>query len=220
MRSILLPMVVASATFAIPAVAATVSIDSFGSDLFVIAPSGGSEASTNSVADASAFGGTRTIAAERLSPTGSTNPARNVFAYSDSFDGTGGVSVGTGTTGIASFSWSAAATDLTDLGSNDGIRLGIVSVDSLVNFALTLNGITVSKATSSAGDLDFLFTDFAALDATSISTVSLELSGDPAFDASFSFIEATNVSAVPLPAGGLLLLGGLGALGFTRRKRG
>ena len=208
MRSILIPMVAAAATFALPAAAATVSIDSFGTNQIVQAPGlTNTNPNSNTTSDTGAIGGERTIYVERES--GPLNITGAVFG------GSATVSTDSLTQGFAIFSWMPTAADLLDT-SNDRVRIGVSSYDVDTVYDLAVNGTSVQRNVTSVGNLDFMFSEFSGVEFSNVNSISLTISGPAGFDTTFEFIEATTV---PLPAGGLLLIGGLGALGAARRRK-
>lgn len=212
MRSILIPMVAACATFAIPAAAATVSIDTFQTAQTLVTFSG-SPSATSTIAAPEAIGGSRkvTLTSDGFTQGGVVNTGSGLQA---------GLSAGFDvTTSSLVFDWlSLGGADLTDGGSNDVIEIAITTIDSpSISYSLTFDGVTVSKF-GVLGSLYFDFTDFAGVDFGSIDDISLEISGPGSIDTAFSLV-AADTSAIPLPAAGFLLIGGLGALGVARRRK-
>lgn len=69
-------------------------------------------------------------------------------------------------------------------------------------------------APGSSPFLSFSDADFAAVDFTDVSSLMFTFESSPSFDGALS-----SISVVPVPAAGLLLLGGLGALGALGRRR-
>ena len=133
--------------------------------------------------------------------------------------GTASITNGASTTGTALFEWDGLGTDLTDGGTNKYIELSILTADLNVDYTLTINGTSVTKALSSGtvlpSRLIWDFTEFGTTDLSNVGAMSLFVSGPQSFDASFDFIAAT----VPLPGGAALAFGALGSLMVLRRRK-
>lgn len=193
--------------------AATIAIDSFDTAQLAIDPAGAGFTDSNTVAAGEAVGGQRSITADVVTNAQNLPVAATLVNVAN---GSATVSNGAGVTGTGLFEWNAGGLDFTDGGTNAFFILDVVDVDLDVQFDLTVDGSTVtSVSTSSAGTVLFDFADFAA-DLTSVSAISLFVSGPTAFDAEFDFIGA---AAVPLPAGGLLLGSILLGGGFAARRK-
>lgn len=171
-----------------------------------------------------AIGGQRTVSALRLTPD-DNNSITGQQVEAIVTPGLAGVSTGFATTGYGVFLWGGASplnADLVD-GTNEWIDITVLSADqSDISYTLGLDGVQVLKMASAAGTLRFNFSEFGGVDATNISTISLLVNGPESFDTTFSFIGAdgpVTSGVVPLPAGGLLALGGMGALGALRTRR-
>lgn len=133
---------------------------------------------------------------------------------------------GMGSTGIGGL-------DLTDSGTNDALILDVISADASLILTFTVRdtfGAIASLTQSAAETLDeplslaFLFSDFSgSVDFTSLDSISLTLSGTAAaLDATIDLFYAGStqpVAAVPVPAAGLLLAGGIAALGVAKRRK-
>jgi len=206
--------------------AATITVDDFSTFQAASAPGISTIVEPNSTATAPAGAiGDRTLIA-----TGD-----GVFTPGSSTDilitgGLGSVSNGAGVSGQGRFTWDAGGIDFTDGGVNDTFVLDIITLDLDASYALGLNGSVVSTSTvSAASNILFDFNDFNASDLMNASTISLFISGDDAFDTSFTFLGAedrvpptvvvTPPAAVPLPAAGFLLLAGLGGMAGLRRRK-
>lgn len=210
----------AAVAFSGAASAATVVIDTFDVTNFQVvgAPTLGNNPqnpATTSGPTPEAIGGIRTITNTRTAPAGLTN-AFGQQVQSTVTSGKASVSLGAATQGFSVFSWNAGGADLVD-GTNDRITLEVLSTDQNVTFTLNLGGVSVSQTALAAGTLTFAFADFGAADLTNVGAISLLIEGPTSFDTEFDLIQA--VGAVPLPAGGLLALAGLGALGAVRARR-
>lgn len=204
--------------------AATISVDDFSTFQVASAPGLGS-LGPNSVATAPAGSiGDRTLTA---SGNGVNTPGSSTDILISG--GIGAVSTSAGVTGQGRFTWDAGGIDFTDNGTNDTFVLDIVTLDLGANYELGLNGTVVSTATvSAASNILFDFADFDMADLMNANTISLFVSGDDAFDTSFTFLGAEDrvppsvvvpPSAVPLPAAGFLLLAGLGGMAGLRRRK-
>ena len=197
--------------------AATVTIDSFDTAQFVITPSAPGFDASSTVAAGEAIGGSRTITA---AGNGTLFPVETTTINVGG--GTASVSNSDDVTGTALFEWMAGGFDLTDGGTNDTFVLDINTVDLSVSYDLTIDGITSSSAANAmTGTVEFAFADFGNL--ADAGSISLLVAGPASFDASFSFLGAedliANPSAVPLPAGGLLLGSLLLGGGFVSRRK-
>lgn len=199
------------------AFAAPVQIDSFATDHSVSAPSGGFSTVSNTIGAGDSIGGARTITAQR---TAGTNNVQAQVAV-----GQGLVSAGSDTEGVGTFSWGTLSdlnADLVD-GTNAWIDVAVTTTDLLgATFSMMVNGISAPSQVGTTGTLlRFNFSDFAGVNFTDVDTISLSITGRPAFDAGISFIGADGpAGVVPLPAAGFLALGGIGALAGLRRRKG
>lgn len=123
-----------------------------------------------------------------------------------------------GTYGV-SYEANAGAIDMTDGGMNDRFRLMRLN-DTDVTIMASINGGTaVDFVAAGGGVYELMFSDVAedVSAVTSIDFTITDTSEDGASDISVKFIGA--VSEVPLPAGGALMLAGLGAFGVARRRK-
>lgn len=110
-----------------------------------------------------------------------------------------------------------------DLSNGRAFTVDLVSYDqssTTASLALAANGSIVERmiGDEDIGTLSFDFDAFEGVDFSSVSSVSLFLDAQtaPAVDIA---VDNLGVAPIPLPAGGVLLVGGLAGLGLLRRKR-
>jgi hypothetical protein len=223
MASCLKSLVAAAAISLVPlaAAASTIAVDGFrvAQQVFVNDSGFGSApTSSSTIADVSAFGGSRTL-------TIGTGP--NPFSKTAIVDSTeNNVSIGSSygaATVFGSLAYSGSATDLTAGGLNDVFRIGVVATDGFADYTVTFNGVasqTLGFGPSTGGALDFDLSAFgpAITSVTSILVEVLSTSGNQ-FDTTFEFLGTVDTTVIPLPAGAFLLLGGMGVLAGVRRKK-
>jgi len=202
------------------ATAASIMIDNFDSFQRVESdPSGFPSTDTDSFGDV--LGGARTLdVLTNPSPiAGSTLQSDNGILQFNNADGQQGLATvvyGEDATGVA-------LGDLTDGGTNDKFFFEVLSGDlpgTLYTATVTdtfLNSFTVSELLVPGFSPFQAFADFTGVDFENVAslTFTLDSNGVDSFDGSIG-----SISAVPLPASALLLLGGLGGLaGFGASKR-
>lgn len=164
---------------------------------------------------------TGTLLGSQLTSTGLGVPNPSALQFSNS----------AGQTGLATVSYGVAAGggalgDLTGaMGENDRFFFADVSGDLIgATFSATvtdgsMNSATVTELLGPGFSPFQLFSDFTGVDFTDVAslTFTLNSSGVSSFDGQIG-----SISAVPLPASALLLLGGLGgfaAFGSAKRRR-
>lgn len=223
-RKCLLAAAVASAS-AVSAHAATIIIDDFDTTNVQVvgAPTFGTPSqnpATTSGPTTDAIGGFRTITAERTGRLG-TGDAFGQQVQAVVTGGSAFVSLGSGIAGSVIFSWDPGSVDLVD-GTNDSIAFDVLDADLRGNtFTFSVNGGSVTQTANGPGLVSFDFADYEGVDFSDVSTLSLFVSGPASFDVGFDNIraQAGPISAVPLPAGGLLLLSGLGGIAAINRRK-
>lgn len=126
----------------------------------------------------------------------------------------------TGVRGIATIDWVYAGLDLSTGGS---FLIDLLTFDlsgTSAEIGLTVNGVTSARdfSQSDIGTLSFDFALFGGVDFANVTSISLFVDAidAPALDVSFDDLR---VAPVPVPAAGLMLLGGLGALGAAKRRK-
>lgn len=211
------------------ATAATIMIDSFETFQQVAdSPTGGIPTSSTINGDPTILGGSRTLSVDTtpdnppattfgssLTSTGAPN-SQLIFNNNDGQEGLATVVYGVDAGG-------AALGDLTDGGTNDKFFFEVTSGDlpgSIYTATVTdtsANSFTVSELLVPGFSPFQAFADFVGVDFTDVAslTFTLDSNGVDSFDGSIG-----SISAVPLPASALLLLGGIGGLaGFGASKR-
>lgn len=215
--------------------AAPVTIDDFsttGNNVVapVVAPASQTSTSGVTVA-ASAFGGNRTVTAERTVPGLGTSNGLQVEGRVDPVAETASVSLSSGAEGFVTFDWtSVSPVDFID-GTNSFMAIDVLAADQFITYSLSVNGVTSS--TTGVADavahlvpsfeetLQFDFSSFAGVDFAAVTSVSLTIAlpGVSAWDTTIDGVFADGNGVIPLPAAGFLAIGGLGALGALRARR-
>lgn len=93
------------------------------------------------------------------------------------------------------------------------VAFGFATNFTTTTITSLLNGSIVESFTQ-ATSFDVVETAFLGFTNTAINEIRVTIGGD-----GLSLIDNIQISAVPLPAGGLLLIGGLGVLGALRRRK-
>ncbi|MCX7567498.1 VPLPA-CTERM sorting domain-containing protein [Sulfitobacter sp. F26169L] len=213
------------------ATAATVMIDDFNAQQYVEDVPRATETNISTLATATVLGGSRTMSVS-TSPNNGTNPIAGSTLESTGAAGFPAPSVlkfanDTFQRGLATVVYGLAAGgvalgDLTDGGLNDKFFFEVVSGDlpgtvytATVEDTLA-NSHTVTELLVPGFSPFQAFSDFVGVDLSSVAslTFTLDSNGVEAFDGAIG-----SVSAVPVPAAGLLLLGGLGGLAAVGRRR-
>ncbi|GEM_PF-4971606 len=213
-------------------------IDDFNGDVF----NSTSAPLTNAAAGNSSVGYARTITATSsgistdIAINTPTNPG--VYAHSQS----------SGVTGYSQIDFALGGIDLTSGANAFSVTLASADLGGVfgviadgVSVSLTTNTVLLSSGLTFPGVAEFLFSDFAGVDFTSVNTVSLFIDGTgtaaldmsiDSFGTTCSALNATggagkdgtigncstDTSNVPEPAPLALLSMGLVAFGFGRRK--
>ncbi|MFC3059620.1 VPLPA-CTERM sorting domain-containing protein [Paenirhodobacter populi] len=147
------------------------------------------------------------------------------FSNSARTSGTGTVLWdGIGSTGLG-------GVDLTDGGTNNALFLDVIFADANLTLSFSVTDTagftsTISKTVAESllepTSLSFLFSDFSgSANFSSLNSISLILTGTTqGLDASIDTVyAASTLPAVPLPAAGWLMVGGLAALGVMKRRK-
>ena len=217
----------------VAASAATILIDDFTSSQVVADAPIGSYSRMNEVADAAVLGGHREI-------TVRTNGRRGPFATTMSSNAGGERHLNFSNQSRASGTGTVRYDGLGDAGLggvdlamgdvNARFRFTVENADASMTIASTVTDTAGGSSTLArtfprtieGGAITFAFADYAGtVDFASVDSIAFTFSGPADLDASFDRIVALNneVAAVPLPAGGALLAGGLLALASRRRAR-
>lgn len=235
MKSLLLAAVATTALVAGSASAATIVIDRFITEQYVVAvpPTGDVSMSEVIAPSASAVGGYRYMRVSnnhnRLNGTSlATGDGYLDFSNASRTTGTGTITWnGPGLTGLGGL-------DITDGGTNDAVFFDVIFADSDISMAFSLTDTSgrrsvfnalLSEELSDPQSVIFNFSDFIGdADFTQINSISFTLgAARNAVDASLSMLYFGSTqpapAPVPLPAAAGLLGAALGGLGLVARRR-
>lgn len=180
---------------------------------------GGAQSVSSPISDTIAYGGAiggfRTVSISSIGPLGATAA---IIAppgiYSHSADAL--------TSATSILSWNAGSADLVDGLINNFFSFDILSIDQgSIDLTLTVDGVSQTLAGLGTGNQTVAFADFAAVDFTSVNLISLTIAGDEASDLTLDSLFTSGEQApstVPEPTSLALLVAGLAAFGFGRRK--
>lgn len=197
--------------------AATVIFDDFTIDQLTVDQPYAGASNTNSVA----FGaGLRTLTAQNALSNGTGPIAATVFG-----SGSGALSFSNadGATGKGTVSYSNVG-DISN-GANPYFLFDVGFFDRDADFEATVvdtfgNVSTYTEALTTGFNPQLLFSDFVGTaDFNNVATLSFSISTIGGLTGVDGSLNSISISAVPLPAGGLLLLSGLGLIAAARRKR-
>jgi hypothetical protein len=137
---------------------------------------------------------------------------------------------GTGATSVAALGYTFAPTDIFTGNTTGGIGLEVISADLGIELTVTATSasdtvsvpFTIPTAVSTPQFVVFNFSEFAGVDFTQLTALSISVTGPTASDASirtFSVVVPSNVPGTPEPGTilGILAVAGAGAL--SRRGR-
>lgn len=211
------------------ATAATIMIDSFETFQQVAdSPVPPTAPSTSTILAGDVLGGSRTLTVSTspinppstnfgssLTSTGDPADSRLIFNNNDGQQGVATVIYGVDAGGVA-------LGDLTDSGTNDKFFFEVLSGDLPGSFFsatvedIFANVFTVTELLVPGFSPFQDFADFIGVDFENVASLTFKLdsNGVDSFDGSIG-----SISAVPLPASALLLLGGIGGLAAFGRRR-
>lgn len=214
--------------------AATIIVGSFDAEQYVEAnPRGGSVSSSEVAVASNVAGGYRYMSV-------TNNTGRLGGTSLSSIDGYLDFSNAARTSGTGTVVWDGAGStglrglDLTSGGTNDALFLDVVFADASLSLTFNIRDTTgavstitttVSETVEEETSLTFLFSSFTgSANFALVDSISLILSGtaqslDATIDTVYAASTLPPVAEVPVPAAGLLLAGGVLALGAANRRK-
>lgn len=205
----------------VQAAAATLLLDTFDTLQFV----GDTPSSTISSTDTIAFGsGTRTLEAVNYQNIGISETATSLASAAGSLN----FSNDNGATGAGTLTYTNLGNIV--LGTNPFFLFEVGEFDHIANFTVTVtdglaNVSTYTEVLSPGFDNELLYSAFTGTaDFTDVASLSFMIDSEnvPVFgpqSRADGELLSISISAVPLPASSLLLLGGLGGLVSMRRRK-
>lgn len=219
MKSSALQLAASAAFFlsAVPSLAATVIFDDFTDIQVAVDGPGGSESTSTSIVFGS---GTRTLTATNTQQSGSSSTGDTrieVDAGSLAFSNAAGAR-GRGEvqyTNVGDISIGANPFFLFGVGDFDRVAVFFAEAVDIFN-----NVSTYTELLQPGFDPQLFFSQFSpGADFNNLSTLTFAIDSTTTEDSVDGVLDSISISAVPLPAGGFLLIAGLGGLAALRRRK-